>query len=160
MINSRNLIYTNILDLTCSYSKHPLEMTLLLFKVYCTYMPNHIFINRESGNDNISIFYDEPRTIGSVISFQAKLKPASATRRSLDGARELLVVLIRDYLPRSPLQRQYMSLGTANGLAPSSKFEKHGRCVSGWQCVRSPVLGRWGGGVCSPSSIFRLSRPF
>ena len=23
-------------------------------------MPNHIFINRESGNDNISIFYDEP----------------------------------------------------------------------------------------------------
>ncbi len=30
MINSRNLIYTNILDLT---SKHPLEMTLLLFKV-------------------------------------------------------------------------------------------------------------------------------
>lgn len=24
------------------------------------YMPNHIFINRESGNDNISIFYDEP----------------------------------------------------------------------------------------------------
>ncbi|MBM7544884.1 hypothetical protein JOC59_001616 [Weissella beninensis] len=22
-------------------------------------MPNHIFINRESGNDNISIFYDE-----------------------------------------------------------------------------------------------------
>ncbi|WP_270325350.1 hypothetical protein [Weissella cibaria] len=24
------------------------------------HMPNHIFINRESGNDNISIFYDEP----------------------------------------------------------------------------------------------------
>ena len=23
-------------------------------------MPYHIFINRESGNDNISIFYDEP----------------------------------------------------------------------------------------------------
>ena len=23
-------------------------------------MPNHIFINRESGNDNISIFYDDP----------------------------------------------------------------------------------------------------
>lgn len=23
-------------------------------------MPNHIFISRESGNDNISIFYDEP----------------------------------------------------------------------------------------------------
>lgn len=24
------------------------------------HIPNHIFINRESGNDNISIFYDEP----------------------------------------------------------------------------------------------------
>ncbi|RBT46349.1 hypothetical protein EB20_02718 [Enterococcus hirae] len=23
-------------------------------------MPYHIFINRESGNDNISVFYDEP----------------------------------------------------------------------------------------------------
>jgi GIY-YIG catalytic domain. len=23
-------------------------------------MPNHIFINRESSNDNVSIFYDEP----------------------------------------------------------------------------------------------------
>lgn len=25
-----------------------------------TIMPNHIFINREPGKDNISIFYDEP----------------------------------------------------------------------------------------------------
>ena len=43
----------------------------------------------------------------------------------------------------------------ANGLAPSSEFEKHGRCVSGWQCVRSPVLGRWGGG-CELVTLFYL----
>ena len=32
----------------------------MLKKEVDDHMPNHIFINRESGNDNISIFYDEP----------------------------------------------------------------------------------------------------
>lgn len=33
---------------------------IVLKKEVDDHMPNHIFINRESGNDNISIFYDEP----------------------------------------------------------------------------------------------------
>ena len=33
---------------------------MVLKKEVDDHMPNHIFINRESGNDNISIFYDEP----------------------------------------------------------------------------------------------------
>ena len=33
-------------------------------------MPYHIFINRESGNDNISIFYDEPTFVLSIETLQ------------------------------------------------------------------------------------------
>lgn len=99
-------------------------------------MPNHIFINRESGNANISIFYDEPSFVviankddlASMQLIDESKKPGiylllGDNKRYIDQATNVIFNRLQQHYINKPQWNKFIFFGRKDGHLSKAQLD-------------------------------------